>query len=88
VFRITVACSGLTEAEGSGVVSDVLEEFTHRQWQHNVECTWSAGTLSLCASNDFDENGQALLDEFGDAVLASVSPEGTVRFSVVAVSEA
>ena len=85
MFRIAVTCSGLTEAEGSGVVADVFEEFGHRPWHAEVECSWSAGMLSLSASNDYDRTGLALFDEFSDAILACVSPEGPIRCKVVSV---
>lgn len=85
MFRITVVCDGLTEAEGSGAVAGVLEEFTHRPWHQQVECAWAEATLSLSASNDYDRTGQALLDEFGDAILACVSPAEPIRSKVAAV---
>lgn len=49
---------------------DVAEEFTHRQWHQNVRCTWTGDILLLVADNDFDSDGEALADEFSDAVAA------------------
>jgi hypothetical protein len=42
----------------------------------------------LEADNDYDADGKALLDEFGDAVVASVNATGTIRFTIVSVEVA
>jgi len=83
---VTVSCSGLSEAEGRRAVADIAEEFTSRPWQRNVHCEWTNGVLRLTATSDNDMNGQALLDEFGDAVIASVATNNTIRFRVESVS--
>jgi hypothetical protein len=85
MFRIAVRCSGLSEAEGTAAVPDILEEFSHRPWHRDLECGWTSGMLTLTASNDFDSNGQALLDEFGDAILACIHCSGPIRVDVVSV---
>lgn len=85
MLRIAVQCSGLSEAEGAAAVPGILEEFSHRPWHTDVECSWASGTLTLTASNDFDSNGQALLDEFGDAILACIHCSGPIRVDVVSV---
>ena len=85
MYRVTVVCGGLTEAEGSSAVAGILEEFTHRPWHSKVACEWRDGILLLSASNDYDQTGQALLDEFGDAIIACVSPVGSIRSKVEAV---
>ena len=85
MYRVTVVCGGLTEAEGSGAVACILDEFTHRPWHKTVACEWRDGILWLSASNDYDQTGQALLDEFGDAIIACVSPVGSIRSKVEAV---
>jgi len=82
---ITVSCVGLTDSEGPLVAADVQEEFRHRPWQTQVRCRWEDGVLRLTATNDFDSNGQALLDEFWDAVLACSSPANPIHFDVEAV---
>lgn len=84
--RITVACVGLTELEGASAAPCVLDEFTHRPWQESVRCEWRGGVLRLTATNDFDVDGQALLDEFWDAVHACISAENSIRFHVEAVA--
>ena len=83
---ITVACVGLTEWEGASAVQCVLEEFAHRPWQDSVKCEWRSSVLRLTATNDFDANGQALVDEFWDAVHACVSAANPLRFHVEAVA--
>ncbi len=85
MYHVTVACRGLTEAEGQGALGCVLEEFTHRPWHAAVQCEWSAGVLRLSAVNDYDTNGQALLDEFGDAIHACVSYSQEIRLVVESV---
>jgi hypothetical protein len=86
VPTITVSCAGLSEAEGYAAVTDVAEEFTHRPWQQSVHCEWREGLLRLTATNDFDDDGGALLDEFRDAVMACVNSRNTIRFQIGAVS--
>ena len=83
---VTVSCSGLSEAEGSAAVADVAEEFAARPWQRNVQCEWRSGVLRLTATSANDMNGEALLDEFWDAVIACVATENTIRFQVESVS--
>ncbi|WP_416758164.1 hypothetical protein ACNI65_17010 [Roseateles sp. So40a] len=83
---ITVACRGLLEAEGSVLPESMLLEFSHRPWNSSIKCEWDAGVLRLTATNDHDEDGQALLDEFGDAVIAYCSPANTISFSVESIS--
>jgi hypothetical protein len=53
-----------------------------------VTCTFSDGTLTLVAFNDFDPDGLALSDEFSDCLsayipLGGISDEGVLE--VVAV---
>lgn len=85
-YRITVACVGLTESEGSSAVQDILEEFGHRPWNMVISCTWSAGKLRLIVERDDDTNGQALLDEFWDAIHACVRYVNPIRVLVESVS--
>ena len=85
VYRIKVACRGLSDAEGRPAPADILEEFTHRAWHQNVKCEWDGVLLWLEAENDYDANGQALLDEFSDAVVACVDAAGNISFDVRSV---
>ncbi|MES2366628.1 MAG: hypothetical protein V4563_12165 [Pseudomonadota bacterium] len=86
MYRITVICTGLTEAEGNGSVSDILEEFTHRPWHTNTVCEWKEGVLRFSATNDFDKNGLALLDEYSDAIHACIRYSGSIHIDVESVN--
>lgn len=68
-------------------IPDILEEFTHRQWHSAVTCSWDGANLKFSATNDYDADGLALLDEFWDAVHACVNYAGTVRFSVLQIDQ-
>ena len=70
MFRIALLCEGIPAEIGVQAAIDVAEEFTHRPWHQNVSCTWKNSNLVLVADNDFDHNGEALADEFSDAVAA------------------
>ena len=87
MYRATVSCSGIDERRAARACDDVVDEFTHRPWHQNVRCLWTDGRLQLVAENDYDSDGQALLDEFVDAVFACVdlSTSGTVEFKVDSV---
>jgi hypothetical protein len=85
MYRVRVVCEGLTPEEGADAPVSILEEFTHRAWHKNVRCEWDGLLLRLEADNDYDARGQALLDEFSDAVVACVACEGTIAFKVEAV---
>jgi hypothetical protein len=80
VFRITLICDGIPSDLGVQAASDVKEEFAHRPWHTNVRCTWGQGMLTLVADNDFDHNGEALADEFSDAVSACI--RGTFGYRI------
>lgn len=86
MFRTTVVCKGLSEAEASEAVVDMLAEFSMRPWQQNVKCEWREGVLRLTAQSDADSTGGALLDEFQDAVVAYISFESEVRFEIESVT--
>lgn len=85
MYRVTVTCNGLTEAEGQGAVACICEEFTRRPWHEAVHCEWTAGVLRLAATNEYDRSGQALLDEFGDAVHACLSYSQEIHLLVESV---
>ena len=86
LYRVTVICMGLTEAQLVDAVPDMLSEFAERPWQKDVRCEAKDGVLRLSALNDFDSNGQALLDEFWDTVIAYVHFDDKVSFEVEEVS--
>lgn len=86
MFRIVLSCNGVCESAAKSGVSDIAEEFTHRPWQENVQCYWDGKRIILQADNDFDATGQALLDEFSDAVCACIPIEdATISFAVESV---
>lgn len=85
MYRVTLACSGLSNAEGSGAVADILEEFTHRQWHTDAACEWKDGILRFSATNDFDKDGSALLDEYSDAIHACINYSGTIHVEIESV---
>ena len=87
MFEIVVSCSGLSETTRHGAVADVAEEFVERPWQTDVHCWWADGLLMLRARNDYDANGQALADEFSDAVCACTPIEGEIGIHIVSVRE-
>ena len=72
-FRHAFECAGIPDELGAQVALDVAKEFKHRPWQKNVECLWLGGRIVLTAESDSDATGEALGDEFSDAVAASVS---------------
>lgn len=86
-YRVTVACHGLAPKQGAAAVADILAEFAERPWQRNPSCAWKDGVLRLCAMNDHDVEGQALLDEFWDAVHAHVDWSDPIRFEIEQVEE-
>jgi hypothetical protein len=89
MFKITMRAGGIDPDVGATAAEDIQNEFReHRSWHERVTCTFSKGTLTLVAFNDFDRDGLALSDEFSDCLsayipLGSISDEGV--FEVVAV---
>ena len=67
-------------------VGCVREEFTHRPWHRAVDCKWTAGVLRLSATNDYDKDGQALLDEFGDVIHACINYSQEIHLLVESVA--
>ncbi|MFI0848179.1 hypothetical protein [Mesorhizobium sp. IMUNJ 23232] len=49
------------------------------------KCTFSNGIMTLSATNDFDGDGRALLDEFWDCLAAYVGVHGEMK--IVSVEE-
>ena len=67
---------------------DIAREFTdHRRWHDRVTCEWDGTRLILVSVNDFDDDGRATLDEFGDCVAAYVSDLGDTEIVIASVSE-
>jgi hypothetical protein len=84
-YRVTLSCDGLSSRTGAQAAIDIAEEFTHRPWQENLECTWDGTSLVLVAENDFDPDGRALSDEFSDAITTCISDGFDGQIRVVSV---
>jgi hypothetical protein len=70
MYRIVLACEGVTVIEGASGASNIAEEFANRPWDKNVKCVWDGTQIILQADSDFDSSGLALVDEFSDAISA------------------
>jgi hypothetical protein len=81
MFRIKLSCTGIDPSAGETAARDIETEFReHRPWHHDVTCRFEDGRLILCATNDFDDAGLALQDEFSDCLCAYVEPfDGDLR---------
>jgi hypothetical protein len=78
MFKITLACSGIDTSVGATAARDIQTEFReHRPWHQDVTCRFEDGSLILCATNDFDEAGLALQDEFSDCLSAYLKEHGS-----------
>ena len=86
MYRIVLACKGVPVDVGAVAARDIAEEFTNRPWHQNVHCEWDGSRVILQADNDFDSNGLALLDEFSDAISASITDAFDGGIDVVSVS--
>jgi hypothetical protein len=80
-YRLVLACDGVPVSSGPQAAVDITQEFTKRPWHDCVVCTWDGHALVLQVENDFDPEGIALIDEFSDAIAASVAGgfEGNIR---------
>ena len=88
MFRVTLVCSGLAATSGEEAAVDIAREFAeHRTWHTRVTCEWDGTRLILVSVNDFDQTGQATLDEFGDCVAAYVSDPRESEIAIASVSE-
>ena len=87
MYRVTLSASNIDLAVGLEAAADIEREFRdHRDWHQDVRCVLEGTTLVLTAVNDFDEDGRALLDEFGDCLVAYLSPnDGDLRIVSVEV---
>ena len=77
MFKITLACGGIDSSVGATAAQDIQGEFReHRPWHRDVTCRFEDGRLILCATNDFDQAGLALQDEFSDCLSAFLKEHG------------
>lgn len=84
-YKVTVAVRGVEEARNSALVNDLVAEFEHRTWHRDVAVWWEVGELRLSAWNDYDNSGEALMDELMDAVVAYADIESDVSVFLIAV---
>ena len=83
MYRIQLSCKGISESAAKAGVTDIAQEFAERPWHQNVHCHWDGSRVVLQADNDYDSTGQALLDEFSDAVCACIPIEATtISFTI------
>jgi hypothetical protein len=74
MYRIVIVCPGVSGHLGTEAAADIQKHFdAHRSHHKNVNCSFTAGELTLIAENDFDPNGLALQDEFSDCISAFLS---------------
>jgi hypothetical protein len=73
MFTNKLVCTGVPKEVGAKAAIDITEEFAHRPWHENVVCRWNGDALHLEATNSFDSDGKALMDEFSDAISACVA---------------
>ena len=73
MYRVKLAYIGVPAHVGAAAADDIAEEFTHRPWHQNVQCSWDGSKLLLQADNDYDSDGAALADEFSDAIAACIA---------------
>ena len=80
MFKIRLSCSGIDPAARETAATDIQNEFRcHRPWYQEVSCHIEEGDLILTATNDFDEAGPGLLDEFSDCLCAYLAEHGDIR---------
>lgn len=88
-FKVTLACNGIDPALGTTAAEEIQAEFReHRRWHRDVHCRFESGDLVLCATNDFDQAGLALLDEFCDCISAFLKEHGNGAVRVLSVEVA
>ena len=88
MYRVTLICNGLPKGAGQEAATDIQNEFLeNRDWHSNVVCSWDGEKLKLVAENDFDQDGQALLDEFGDCIAAYVIDYFDSNIKIESVNE-
>jgi len=66
---------------------DIQEDLIKRRpWHQNVTCKWDGRSLILQAETNFDVEGLALMDEFSDAIAASITDGFDGDIQVLSVS--
>lgn len=85
MFRVTVACDGISQDAWPEAVVDVREEFSSRTRHQVMDVRWDGSTLLLVATNDYDDAGEALADEFSDTVAAYAPGASGYRVRIISV---
>jgi hypothetical protein len=86
MYRVTVSCEGNAPIDWPDAPADVAAEFASRQWHQFVDCRWEGSTLFLVADNDYDDDGEALADEYSDTVAAYAPGTPGYRIRITSVS--
>jgi hypothetical protein len=80
MYKITIESLDVPPDLGPQAAVDIEQEFrVHRTWHKEPSCIYVGGKLLLVASNDFDVDGRALLDEFWDCLAAYPGEHGEMR---------
>jgi hypothetical protein len=88
MYHVTLVCEGLPASAGLKAARDIGKEFAkHRTWHSKVSCDWDGTRLVMHSENDFDADGRATLDEFGDAISAYIADPGESSISIQSVQE-
>jgi len=78
----------LPASAGEETARDITKEFADsRQWHSRVTCEWDGTRLILRSENDFDETGQATLDEFSDCISTYIAEPGEFSIRIESVQE-
>jgi hypothetical protein len=86
MFRVTLACACVMKEHGPRAAADIEREFAdHRPHHQNVTCRFDGVELILVAENDYDSDGEALVDEFSDCISAYIATPLDAPIRTVAV---
>jgi hypothetical protein len=86
MYRIVLVCRGVPKDAGANAACAIREEFVNRPWHQNVLCAWDGSALTLQAENEYDANGQALTDEFSDALSACIEEPFDGDIDVISIT--
>jgi len=86
MFRVTVNCEGISQADWPDALADVAEEFKSRPWNKIRDCHWDGNALVLVADSDSDRDGEALAEELSDTVAAYAPGKLGYRVRILSVT--
>jgi hypothetical protein len=84
-YEVTLRCCGPNLENAATVVRDILDGFKERPWHENVRLEWTGECLVLRVENDFDDDGNALQDEFSDELSGATAADWQGNLQIVAV---